>query len=74
LPESRIRGNVWVRPEPDFNAARETVALIDTSVKVLAFEAEWVEIEWLSDGQIKHGWVPLNWVILNSLPTEDSAP
>jgi hypothetical protein len=74
LPEGRIRGNVWVRPEADFNAASETVALIDTSVKVLAFEAEWVEIEWLSDGKIKHGWVPLNWVILNSIPTEDSTP
>lgn len=74
LPEGRIRGNVWVRPEADFNAARETVAFIDTPVKVLAFEAEWVEIEWLSDSQIKHGWVPLNWVILNSLPTEESTP
>lgn len=74
LPEGRIRGNVWVRAEPDFNAARETVAVIDTSVKVLASFAEWVEIEWLSDGQIKHGWVPLNWVILNTLPTEDSTP
>lgn len=74
LPLGRIRGNVWVRPEPDFNAPRETVAFIETPVQVLAFEGEWVEIEWLSDGQIRRGWVPLTWVTLNSVPAEDSTP
>ena len=68
LPEARIGGNVWVRPEPDLNAARERVIFIDTPVQVLAFSEEWVEIEWLSDGQIRRGWVPLTWIILESVP------
>jgi cell division septum initiation protein DivIVA len=58
-------GNVWVRPEPDYDGdLRFTVLRQNTPVKVLSVYGRWMEVEWQADGGLQRGWVPSVWITL----------
>ena len=58
-------GNVWVRPEPDYNGdLRFTVLRRNTPVKVLSVYGLWMEVEWQAEGGLQRGWVPSEWITL----------
>ena len=65
-------GNVWVRPEPDYNGdLRFTVLRRNTPVKVLSVYGVWMEVEWQAEGGLQRGWVPSEWITLFEPVLED---